>query len=181
MEEELFSVDECVESLNTFVKTILKKEDISFKELIDMLKEKREGEVILKVPSSIFKERSLGILEALTKYLKEELGLSYHQIATLLNRDDRVIWRTYNNTRKKFKLRFKIDNKAIPIPVSIFTDRKLGVLEAAIKYLREDLKLSYREIGGILNRDNRTIWSSYNRAKNRNGENKLIKQIDESK
>ena len=107
------------------------------------------------------------MLEALAKYLKEELNLRYHKIASLLNRDDKVIWMTYNNAKKKFKKRLIADKQAIWIPIFIFANRKIGALEALTKYLKEELKLTNYEIAGILNRDNRTIWTSYNRAKNK--------------
>ncbi|MFH1641539.1 MAG: hypothetical protein ABIC04_01435 [Nanoarchaeota archaeon] len=158
-------LDKDIEAVNTFVYSILKKNDISFTKLIDLVKRKREEEVVLKVPSSIFRERKLGILEALTKYLKEEIKMSYHDMATHLNRDDRVIWTTYNNGKKKFQGRLDIDRQSVWIPASIFANRKIGVLEVLTKYLKEEIELANCEIAGILNRDNRTIWMSYNRAK----------------
>ena len=53
----------------------------------------------------------------------------------------------------------------INIPVSIFDDRRLGVLESLVFYLRENLSLKNSEIAKLLNRDDRTIWTVYNRVK----------------
>ncbi len=56
------------------------------------------------VPSMIFKDRSISVLEAMVEYLKDEKQLSYHEIAILLNRDDRTIWTCYSRAKKKRKL-----------------------------------------------------------------------------
>ncbi len=51
------------------------------------------------------------------------------------------------------------------IPSLVLRNRKLSALEAIIEYLKEIRKLSYHEISLILNRDERNIWTIYNRAK----------------
>lgn len=53
----------------------------------------------------------------------------------------------------------------INIPVYIFRDRSLSVLEVLVEYLKDRLKLNYHEIGILLNRDERTVWTCYHRAK----------------
>jgi len=55
----------------------------------------------IPIPSKIFTDRSLSVLEAIVKYLKEKKGMTYHEIAVLLNRDDRTIWTVYQRARKK--------------------------------------------------------------------------------
>ena len=52
----------------------------------------------------------------------------------------------------------------INIPLSIFDDRRLGVLESLVSYLRDNLSLKNSEIARLLNRDDRTIWTVYNRV-----------------
>ena len=172
MKEEALAkeLDKEIDAINTFVQAILEKNDISFSKLVEILRQKRGEKTIVKVPCCIFKERSLGILEALTKYIKEELDLGYNEIASLLNRDNRVIWRTYSNAGKKLKKRLAVDKKTIWIPISIFTDKKLGLLESLTKYLREDIEMTNYQIASALNRDNRTIWTSYSRAKKKSNE-----------
>ena len=172
MKEEALAkeLDKEIDAINTFVQAILEKNDISFSKLVEMLREKREEKAIVKVPCCIFTERSLGILEALTKYLKEDLDLKYKEIASLLNRDNRVIWMTYNNARKKLKKRLAADKETIWIPVFIFTDKKFGLLESLTRYLKEDIEMTNHQIARALNRDNRTIWTSYSRAKKKSNE-----------
>ena len=52
-----------------------------------------------------------------------------------------------------------------PLPTFIFRDRKVAVLEAIVEYLKDEKKLTYHEIAVMLNRDDRTIWTCYKRAK----------------
>jgi hypothetical protein len=59
----------------------------------------------------------------------------------------------------------KHKNTNLSIPLSLFADRDLGCLEVAVKYMKENLSLNYNQIAVILNRDQRTIWSTYNKAK----------------
>ena len=153
-------------SLYTVVESIREKDNLSFARVIELLKKRKEESRITTVPLSIFRVRELGILEALTIYLKEENKLTYHHIAVMLNRDDRPIWMTYHNARKKFEGKL-IGSDSILIPVSIFEDRRLGVLGVLVKYLRDELKLRNSEVAGLLNRDSRTVWSVYARVKSK--------------
>jgi len=68
---------------------------------MDSTAEKRPERSIVLVPSSIFKNRQLAVLESLVCYLAETESMSYHEIASLLNRDDRTIWTVYQRTLKK--------------------------------------------------------------------------------
>ena len=56
-----------------------------------------------QIPTSIFKDRKVSVLEALVEYLKDKKGLSYHEISILINRDERNIWTVYNRAKKKRK------------------------------------------------------------------------------
>ncbi|MDP7140953.1 MAG: hypothetical protein QF506_01190 [Candidatus Woesearchaeota archaeon] len=51
----------------------------------------------------------------------------------------------------------------IQVPNHIFKG-KLSTLEAVVKYLKEKLGLRYREISKLLRRDERTIWTTYQKA-----------------
>ncbi|MFC1741506.1 sigma factor-like helix-turn-helix DNA-binding protein [Nanoarchaeota archaeon] len=50
---------------------------------------------------SIFIDRSLSPLESISEYLREVQGLSFHEIAVLMGRDDRTIWTCYSRAKKK--------------------------------------------------------------------------------
>jgi len=66
-------------------------------------------------------------------------------------------------------------NYEILIPTSIFCDRSLSFAEALVEFLREEYCLSYHEIGVLTNRNERNIWTLYNRAiiKRRSREQKV--------
>ena len=55
----------------------------------------------VNIPSFVFRDRNLAALEAIVVYLKDSQGMTYAQIARLLNRDDRTIWTTYTRAKKK--------------------------------------------------------------------------------
>lgn len=136
-----------------------------FKENYNLTKEDLismyEGVEEIKVPLSIFSK--LSPLEALVKYLKENLNLRFNEIASKLNRDDRSIWRTYHQAKSK-NVSFKIKQDEMLIPVSIFKNRNLSVLENLVVYLKS-LNVSVKEISFLINKNISTIWTAYNRAK----------------
>ena len=53
------------------------------------------------LPTYILKDRSVSVLEAIVEYLKGNENLSFHEIALLINRDDRTIWTVYDRVKKK--------------------------------------------------------------------------------
>lgn len=57
----------------------------------------------ISFPSSIFKDRSVSVLEALSEHLRDSKNMSYHEVAVLLNRDDRTIWTCYKRAKDKRK------------------------------------------------------------------------------
>lgn len=116
------------------------------------------------LPINIFKTDSLSALEAIVKYLKENKQLSFHDIAVLLKRDDRTIWATYAKSRSKMLNHFHLMPSKHVIPASLFAERKLSVLETIVHYLKHAIKLNLHEIAVLLNRDDRTIWTVWNRA-----------------
>lgn len=122
--------------------------------------DEKRGEI--NIPTHIFNKK-LGSLESIIKYLKEG-GFGYSEIAYLINRDQRTVWNSYNNSIKKHPDGFKLKKSIISIPVSILKNRELSVLENITKYLKEK-NLSNNEIAMLLNRHNKTIWTAFNRTK----------------
>ena len=154
-----------LDALSTLLDSFLLSSKISFEELLHLLKEKNEKKTPMMIPSAILTDGELGIMESAVKYLKEEFHLTYHQIAVLLKRDDRVIWATYNNALKKHKEKLVISGPNVWLPTSIFTDAEKGPLEAVSLYLKNSASMSFKEIGNLLNRDNRVIWTVCNRKR----------------
>jgi DNA-binding CsgD family transcriptional regulator len=109
-----------------------------------------------KIPISIFSGK-LSPLESITKYLKQNYTIT--QIAKQLNRSTKTIWQA-SKKQGKIKIRFSEHD----IPLTEFKKNKLSILETITLYLKnKGLKLS--EIAKLLNKNPRTIWTCYNRAK----------------
>ena len=155
-----------LDALNVFIENTAEKYSISFDEILYRLR-KKEVETDIVIPSFILRDGNLGILEAVTKYLKEEIKLTYHKIAVVLNRDDRVVWVTCSKAMKKKKERFAVAEPNYWLPVSVFAETNLGPLEAISKYLIDEAKLDFNEAAKLLSRDNRSIWACYNRSKSK--------------
>lgn len=135
---------------------------VALESFISIYKEERLKKDKPGIPLSILSNRKLGVLEAVTKYMKENLSLKYSKIASLINRDERTIWAAYANAKKKNKEKFEIKEAETAIPCDIFCDRKLGPLESLVIYLKDRLHLSFNDISKQLKRNYRTIWLSYN-------------------
>ena len=145
----------------------LSDEEIN-KLLKQLLKPKPPKEEI-NIPVSIFKNQNLGSLEAIVKYLRENLKLKFSLIASLTNRDERALAVTYRNARLKMPSSLPIETSEYSIPVSILADRKISVLEHVAYYLKTTYNLNYHQVAVILNRDDRTIWTVYQRAVKKRG------------
>jgi hypothetical protein len=145
----------------------LKEQGFSSEEIIDLVNKllKAPAKEEVKVPISAFKNDYLSALETIVKYLRENLLLSFKQIASLTNRNDVALAVTYRNARKKLEEKFVDENSPYSIPVSILKDRKLSVLENIVSYLKDTFGLAYHKIALLLNRNDRTIWTVYQRAK----------------
>ena len=146
----------------------LKESGLSSEQIIELanklLKVPVEEEV--KVPISVFKNDKLGSLETIVKYLRENLLLSFKQIASLTNRNDVALAVSYRNAKKKLESKFVIEEiSPYSIPITILQNRKLSVLENIVSYLKDTFGLAYHKIALLLNRNDRTIWTVYQRAK----------------
>ena len=131
--------------------------------IVKLLKVPVQEEV--KVPISVFKNDYLSSLENIVKYLRENLLLGFKQIAELTNRNEIALAVTYRNAKRKLAHQFVISEiSPYSIPVSILRDRKISVLENVVAYLKNSFGLTYHAIAVLLNRDDRTIWTVYQRA-----------------
>ena len=119
----------------------------------------------ISIPVSLLQNRKLAPLEAISEYLKEIQGMSYSEIARATNRNDRTIWTCYNRAKKKGSVGRAISGKQITIPLNLLKNRTLAPLEAISKYLKDQRGMTYHMIAESVNRDDRTIWTCYNRAK----------------
>ncbi len=151
------------ELLESFIRHLKSEHKLSDKEINSLLTEAKHHQDTL-LPINIFQNEQLSALESIVKYLKENKSLTFHEIAVILNRNDRTIWATYAKSRKKMIAHFHLMPSKHLIPAKLFIPRKLSVLETIAHYLKHSLQLSLHEIALLLNRDDRTIWTVVHRA-----------------
>lgn len=116
------------------------------------------------VPLSIFKGKSCG--RTLISHLKSK-GLSFSDIARLLNRNPRTIWTAY----KKSSTESYFDDDDLLIPVEIFSYRGFSILESIVFWLRSEKGLDYNKIARLLGKNYQTVRTVYKRALNKIGTN----------
>ena len=120
------------------------------------------------IPVGVFSNDSLSSLEAIVKYLKEELKFKFSKIGRLLNRSGKTIWATYRKASKKMPSAFGPVSKNIMIPASKIADRSFSTLESVVGFIK-DLEYSNHEVAGMLHLDDSTIWTVYDRVKKKRG------------
>ena len=146
----------------------LKKQGLSSEEIIEFVNKflKVTVKEEVKVPISVFNNDYLSSLENIVKYLRENLLLTFKQIAVLTNRNGIALAVTYRNAKKKLEAKFVVTEiSPYSVPVSILKDRNISVLENIVSYLKDTFGLTYHNIAVLLNRDDRTIWTVYQRAR----------------
>ena len=122
----------------------------------------------LIIPIGVFDNEALSSLEAIVKYLKEDLKLRLSKIAKILNRSIKTIWTTYHNASKKMPPSFGSIPMGLSIPVSVFANRSFSTLENLVGYLK-GLDYSNHEVGVMLHLNDRTIWAVYDKVKKKRG------------
>jgi hypothetical protein len=143
---------------------LAREEGLSHSRVVDSVLQKDEV-----IPVSVFSNSQLGILEIAVKYLKDEKGYSLTDISGLLHRDTSTIWFAYRDATEKFPGKIAA-KRGFAVPVSVFTDRGLGVLESIVVYLKDGKGLRLSEIALLLKRSPRTIWTVYHRARRKNAQ-----------
>ncbi len=160
-------IDKEFSQLKTLIKSLSIKYNISKEKITDIA----QNEEDIVIPTSIFSDEKLSMLETSVKYLKDDLNLKFSSIGKILNRDERTIWTTYHNSCKKSNSKLLVA-EGISLPIKVLSDRRHSILEQAVGYLKETHSMKFSEIARLLKLDDRTIWTCYNRLKKkREGEN----------
>ncbi len=120
----------------------------------------RDAEEV-KVPIDIFTQET-GAAESLCKYLKENKGLNFSEIARTINRDPRTVWINYTNAVRKVSDKIETTSKIL-VSTKIFRDRNLSISEALVHYLRTK-GMKNAEVARMLGKDPRNVWTLYSRA-----------------
>lgn len=149
--------DKELRKLENQISDFARKNNLSFSEVIAMIDSKD------KLPISVFSEK-LSPLESVVKYLREEMNLTFKEISEMLGKETAACWTAYKNASKKDKKKFSFVPSRYDIPLKKLYSEKLSVLEIVSVHLKDDSGLGFREIGKIIGRDERTIWTTYHRA-----------------
>jgi len=152
-----------LEVVSFLLKDLKSRYGLVEQEILDQIK----GKPSVTVPVSLFTKQHGSPLEVLCKYLKDQHHLEYKSLSKLLNRSYRAVWISYKNASKKQKSKLVPSDTKIVLPVSIFQDRKLSVMEAVVVHLKDNFSLKLIDIATLLHRDQRNVWSMYHRAKNK--------------
>jgi len=151
-----FNSDNDVKELKALLKKISDRYGMSYFEILKRIEEKDS------IPATAF-TRELSPLESVVRYLKEKRLYKIKKIALLLGRSEKTIWQAYNSSKKKVT-DFKFEPTEYLVDVSVLSNRRFSILELVVSYLKENYKLSYHEIANLLQRNDRTVWTVYNRA-----------------
>ena len=154
------SKDNKVELVSHFINELKRIHGVSEQEIL--------GKKEVSIPVGVFGNDVLSSLEAIVKYLKEELKIKFSKIARLLNRSNKTIWATYHNASKKMPSSFGAVSRDILIPASAISNRSFSTLESVVGFIK-DLDYSNHEVALMLHLDDRTIWTVYGRVKKKRG------------
>ncbi|MBS3138905.1 hypothetical protein J4207_04330 [Candidatus Woesearchaeota archaeon] len=132
-------------------------------QILAQLLQTKEG-----IPISAFNS-SLSGLEIVVRYAKDNDRRSFSEIAATLNRKLSTIYTTYTKSRKKFSQALDVSDNSVCIPITIFHDRRYAVLELIISFLKEQERLSFKEIAALLHKHYNTITTTYRRYKSKHG------------
>jgi len=148
---------------NYEIAELLNKDQRNISTLYSRVNRKLKRELIEKkeivVPVKIFRYGGSGVLY---KYLRENIGLRFNEIARLTNREDSTVWMNYRNVNQRIK-KIKEEDE-ITISIKAFSNRKLSVLEMIVNYLKKK-GMRNCEIANMLNKDQRVIGTLYSRVK----------------
>lgn len=154
------SKEEKIDIVSGFVEELKSLHGVSESEILG----KKES----AIPIGVFSNDALSCLEAIVKYMKEDLKMRFSKIAKLLNRSSKTIWATYSKSIKKMPSSFFGVSHNIMIPASAISNRSYSTLESVVGFVK-DLDYSNHEVAEMLHLDDRTIWTIWDRVKKKRG------------
>ena len=155
-----FSKEEKIELVSDFISELKRLHEVSESEIL--------GRKEATIPIGVFSNDALSCLEAIVKYMKENLKMRFSKIAKLLNRSSKTIWATYSKSNKKMPSSFSDVSRIIMIPASAISNRSYSTLESVVGFVK-GLDYSNHEVAEMLHLDDRTIWTVWDRVKKKRG------------
>ncbi|MBI1969079.1 hypothetical protein HYS48_00155 [Candidatus Woesearchaeota archaeon] len=149
------------------VRSLQEKYHISDKTFPAVLQEALQAIEHPVIPLSIFTKdtKDLGATEIVVKYLREHLEFSFSQIAEHLRKSERNVRTSYTHAKQKQVGTIQVEESDFFLPLANLQDSKFTVIEHLVVHLREHYQLRFSEIARLLERNERTIWTVYARAR----------------
>lgn len=151
---------------------LIMHKSLGISELVDILIDKGvlkpedlTSSVEKLIPISIF-TTSLSPLEAMVRYLIENILVPEKNVSKILGKNTSTIKTAYKNSSKK-KFDFRKSNHFIPLN-EFEKNCDLSILEIVVSYLKKQ-EFGITQIGNIIERDPRTIWTIAKRAETKLG------------
>lgn len=97
---------ECVRLSNKKIAELINRSEKTIWQAYNSSKKKHPKQIEVAesryiIPISKLSNRKFSAFESVVDYLKTKFELSYHEIAVLLNRDDRTIWTVHHRAKAK--------------------------------------------------------------------------------
>ncbi|MEM0230979.1 MAG: helix-turn-helix domain-containing protein [Candidatus Woesearchaeota archaeon] len=153
MEKILSREEDMLQKISTSIEELSRRYGIQKEDLLRISEEGRNF-----IDAGIFQKRAP--LGAICTELKAK-GYSTKEIAKKLGRSYKTIWTTIKKTERKKPA----EKTGILIPLRAFENRNMGILESAVKFLKDEKNMRLSQIAKILKRNYRTVWTAYNKAK----------------
>lgn len=138
------------------------RHNMSTSDVFELLTKFEQSVENIFLPVTLFSSK-LSPAEAIVLYLKDHRGFKFSEIAKLINRDERSLWGNYNRAKTKGDL--VIEKTPYLLPLELFRDRSLSVLEHVVLYLKDNYNLNLQTISKLLNKKSTTVWSVFTRVK----------------
>ncbi len=139
-----------------------------------MKKGRRGGSVRFSPSSQTIKHAGEDSSSRILKLALEDLKKKAHDIDDIKNiREDpsfKIVKLALKELKEKYSLsiddirNLMAEKPGLVVPVSIFQNKRLSALEIICKYLKEETKLGFSRIASLLNRNPRTVWTTYSKA-----------------
>ncbi|MFH0978176.1 MAG: hypothetical protein V1837_02630 [Candidatus Woesearchaeota archaeon] len=159
--------DLSVKDVDNLLQSMIEKYNLPYEEVVNLFRQKSHSAPAISVPLLVFREKRLTHLQSLVKYLRESENVSLPEIALLLARDVSAVSQLYSQAKHLTPEPFQIVDDEICVPIAVFKDRNLSILEHLAEFLKDTIKLRYSEIARLLDRDQRTVWTAYVRGKDK--------------
>lgn len=156
-----------------FFEFIEKRYGFGKHDLLEILKDKKGDDLL--IPYAIFSDK-LGIMESIVKYLHENKGLSFKDIASLTGRDNKNIWKTYQKASSKLGSRLKEGSDGFAL--EIIKSARFSAFESIMYHImNKNKQIDIKDLSEKLKRKPTTIRTIFYRVRNKVNADAKLRRI----